>query len=35
MDCGKWIVQAVIADGIVIAGTINEGIASYRVNEIS
>lgn len=34
MDCGRWTVQVVIADGIVIAGTINEGIGSYRVNDI-
>lgn len=29
-DCGGWTVQAIITDGNVISGTINEGIGCYR-----
>jgi hypothetical protein len=32
--CGLWTVQAVITDGHVTAGTINEGIGSYRVYDL-
>lgn len=34
MPCGEWTVQAIITDGQIIDGTVNEGIRSYRVNEL-
>ena len=34
MPCGLWTVQAVIVDGHVAAGAVNEGVARYRVNRI-
>ena len=34
MPCGLWTVQAVITDGRVAAGTVDEGVARYRVNHL-
>jgi hypothetical protein len=34
MPCGEWTVQAIITDGLITDGTVNEGIGSYRVNEL-
>jgi hypothetical protein len=32
--CGQGTIQAIITDGHITAGTINDGIRSYRVNEL-
>jgi hypothetical protein len=32
--CGHWTIQAIITNGRITAGTINEGIATYCVNDL-
>jgi hypothetical protein len=34
MPCGEWTVQAIITDGQVASGVLDEGIARFRVYEI-